>query len=404
MKDRKPIIYFFMSICFVICVIVILSNTNFANNIQVSKAIEVIIILYLIRISYGCILFIEKQYKIKKYSYDIILNLGLLIFIVLNILRRIDLLVYDWDVLSIVDIYNNTLNSFSYFSMLTLPCIIVLSIYSIITNIVLIKKEGFKLSNLLGVILGFYAFLGLFGSQIIYMLTIKLVGDGNIMILKKFIDISINIILTYFYSLIISTLYCNIKAATHIPNYDKDFVIILGSKINADGTLTPLLKGRVDKAINFGKNQYEIANKKIMYVPSGGKGVDEVMSEANAMKKYLIQNGIDKDSIITEDKAVNTMQNMEFSKNVIDKIKKNANIIFSTNNYHVFRSGVIASNLGINCEGIGSRTKWYFHTNALIREFVANLYNERKKHFLIILFLIIVVYIFIAIGYKYNLM
>lgn len=66
MKDRKPIIYFFMSICFVICVIVILSNTNFANNIQVSKAIEVIIILYLIRISYGCILFIEKQYKIKK--------------------------------------------------------------------------------------------------------------------------------------------------------------------------------------------------------------------------------------------------------------------------------------------------------------------------------------------------
>lgn len=404
MKDRKPIIYFFMSICFVICVIVILSNTNFANNIQVSKAIEVIIILYLIRISYGCILFIEKQYKIKKYSYDIILNLVLLIFIVLNILRRIDLLVYDWDVLSIVDIYNNTLNSFSYFSMLTLPCIIVLSIYSIITNIVLIKKEGFKFSNLLGVILGFYAFLGLFGSQIIYMLTIKLVGDGNMMILKKFIDISINIILTYFYSLIISTLYCNIKAATHIPNYDKDFVIILGSKINADGTLTPLLKGRVDKAINFGKNQYEIANKKIMYVPSGGKGVDEVMSEANAMKKYLIQNGIDKDSIITEDKAVNTMQNMEFSKNVIDKIKKNANIIFSTNNYHVFRSGVIASNLGINCEGIGSMTKWYFHTNALIREFVANLYNERKKHFLIILFLIIVVYILIAIGYKYNLM
>ena len=403
MKDRKPIIYFFMSICFVICVIVILSNTNFANNIQVSKAIEVIIILYLIRISYGCILFIKKQYEIKKYSYDIILNLGLLIFFVLNILRRIDLLVYDWDVLSIVDIYNNTLNSFSYFSMLTLPCIIVLSIYSIITNIVLIKKEGFKLSNLLGVILGFYAFLGLFGSQIIYMFTIKLVGVGNMLILKKFIDISINVILTYFYSLIISTLYCNIKAATHIPNYDKDFVIILGSKINADGTLTPLLKGRVDKAINFGKNQYEIANKRIIYVPSGGRGVDEVMSEANAMKNYLIQNGIDKDSIIIEDKAVNTIQNMEFSKNKIDKKKKNANIIFSTNNYHVFRSGVIACNLGTNCEGIGSRSKWYFHTNALIREFVANLYNERKKHFLIILLLIIVVYILIAIGYKYNL-
>ena len=79
-------------------------------------------------------------------------------------------------------------------------------------------------------------------------------------------------------------------------------------------------------------------------------------------------------------------------------------IIFSTTNYHVFRSGVIANKLGINCEGMGSKTKWYFHTNALIREFVANLYQERKKHFLIILIIMIMLYILIAIGYKYNLL
>lgn len=52
------------------------------------------------------------------------MNLGLLIFININILRQINLLIQNWNILNIVDIYNNTLKSFSYFAMLTLPCII----------------------------------------------------------------------------------------------------------------------------------------------------------------------------------------------------------------------------------------------------------------------------------------
>ena len=404
MKNKNSILYFFIAFCFIICTIVILSNTNLANSIQVSKATEVILILYLFRISYGCALYVERQYKKKKYSYAVILNLGLLLFIAINILRHINLLICNWNELNIVDIYKNTLDSFSYFAMLTLPCIIVLSIYSIVTNIVLIKKEGFKYTNFLGIILGMLAIIGLFGSQTIYMITERIIYVKNDLLIKLFIDSSINIILTYFYTLVIATLYCNIMAANHVPSYDKDFVIILGSKINLDGSLSPLLKGRVDKAIDFGKNQYKETNKKIIYVPSGGKGIDEVMSEAKAMKNYLIQNGIDEDSIIIENKSVNTSENMKFSKEKIDKIKKDSKIIFSTTNYHVFRSGVIANKLGINCEGMGSKTKWYFHTNALIREFVANLYQERKKHFLIILIIMIMLYILIAIGYKYNLL
>lgn len=347
MQNKKKVIYFIITLEFILCSILILSKTDTSNNIQLSRAIEVIFILYLIRVSYGCTLFLKNQYKKQKYSYAIIMNLGLLIFININILRQIDLLINNWNALNVVDIYNNTLNSFSYTAMLTLPFIIGLAIYSIITNFVLIKKEGFKLTNLLGIILGIFAFLGLFGSQMIYMITSKLIITNNQIIVKKFIDISINLILTYFYTLIISTLYCNVKAAIHIPKYDKDFVIILGSKINPDGTLTSLLKGRVDKAIDFGKNQYKKTNKNLVYVPSGGKGKDEIISEAKAMKNYLIEKGINRNNIIIEDKSISTIQNMQFSKEKIDKIKENAKIIFSTNNYHVFRSGVIANNLGI---------------------------------------------------------
>ena len=41
---------------------------------------------------------------------------------------------------------------------------------------------------------------------------------------------------------------------------------LVKSKINKDGTLTPLLKGRADKAIEFGQKQYETTKKKIIYV------------------------------------------------------------------------------------------------------------------------------------------
>ena len=57
-----------------------------------------------------------------------------------------------------------------------------------------------------------------------------------------------------------------------------------------------------------------------------------------------------------------------------------AKIAFATTNYHVFRAGLLATRLGLQVEGIGSRTKPYFWINAFIREFVATLQAEKKRH------------------------
>ena len=400
-KDR--ILYLIVTLLFILLSTIIIKNTDLTNSVILSKSIILIIILYLIRISYGCILYIRKQYNRNKYSYEIVMNLGLLLFLFINILRQINLLIINWNILSITDIYNNTLESFSYFAMLTLPCILVLSIYSIITNIILIKKEGFSHKNILGIIIGLFALLGLFGSQMIYLITTQLLKGTKKIIIKKTIDIILNSILSYLYSIILATLYCNIKAAKHIPEYDKDCIIILGCKINRDGTLTPLLKARVDKAIEFAKKQKEITGKEMIFIPSGGKGKDETISEAEAMKKYLIKQGIKKNNIIIEDKSTSTFENMTYSNKIIEGNIKKANISFSTTNYHVFRSGVIANKCGIDCEGMGSNTKWYFYTNALIREFIANLVSEKKKHLGIMIIIIISLIILVLIGNYYNL-
>ena len=403
MKKEK-ILYFIITILFFVVSFIILKNTDLSNDVNACKAIQLILILFLIRISYGCTLYIRGQYIKQKYSYGIIMNLGLLMFININILRQINLLIKNWKIINMSDIYNNVIESFSYFAMLTLPCIIVLSIYSIITNIVLIKKEGFSPRNALGIFLGIFALLGLIGSQTIYFLTTKLILGREALVVKKMIDIMLNVTLSYFYTLIIATLYCNVRASNHIPKYDKDVVIILGSQIRKDGTLTPLLQARADKAIEFGLNQYKKTKKKIYYIPSGGKGSDEVISEAKAIEKYLIGKGVDKKQIVIEDKSTSTEENMKFSKEKIKGIKKNANISFATTNYHVFRSGVIANECGIDCEGMGSKTKWYFYTNALIREFIANLVHEKKSHIILLLSINISIAIIIILGYYNNLL
>ena len=398
---KRWVIYLIVTLVFILLTVSILNHTDLANNVDLSKSIQIILILFLIRVSIGCTFYIKEQYEKRKYSYAIIMNLGLLIFINITILRQLNLLAFNWNVINIVDIYNNTLKSFSYFAMLTLPCIIILSLYSIITNFILIKKEGFSPRRMLGVSLGFLAIFGLLGSQTLYYVIKNFLLGNDMKAIKYTLDICINGTLSYFYTLIIATLYCNVRAARHTPKFDKDFIIILGSKINKDGTLTPLLKGRVDKAIDFGKKQYELTKKKIIYVPSGGKGKDEKIAEAEAIKKYLIENGIKEKQIIIENKSTNTFENMKFSKEKIDNVNKDAKISFSTTNYHVFRSGVIANEQGIECEGMGSKTKWYFYTNALIREFIANLVQERKKHIVIIIMINISLLILILIG-RFN--
>lgn len=402
MKKSK-IIYLIITLLFILVTVIIMNHTNLSNNVEISKAVQIIMILYLVRISYGCTLYLRKEYSEKKYSYEIVMNLGLLIFININIIRQVILLITNWSMINIIDIYNNTLDSFSFFTMLVLPCIIVLSIYSIITNVVLIKKEGFRYRNILGIVLGSFVFLGTIGSQYIYLVTSNILAGSEKIIIKKAIDIMLNVTFSYFYTLIIASLYCNIRAAKHIPKYDKDFVIILGSKINNDGSLTPLLKGRVDKAIEFGEEQLANTKKKIYYIPSGGKGKDEVISEGEAIKKYLIKQGINKKYILVEDKSTSTVENMKYSNNIIVNKKKAAKVCFSTTNYHVFRSGVIATNCGIDCEGMGSNTKWYFYANALIREFIANFVQEKGKHIALIIIINISVLNLIVIGYFYNL-
>lgn len=171
-----------------------------------------------------------------------------------------------------------------------------------------------------------------------------------------------------------------------------DYIIILGAGIRSE-EVTPLLRGRLDKAIEYQQKQ----KKKIKFVVSGGQGPDEPVSEAFAMRKYLLSQGIPMEQIIFEDQSTSTLENMLFSKEKIadDWCLKERDpvILFSTSNYHVLRGAMYARKAGVKAEGIAAPVAFYFLPTALIREFIALLvkYKFLTVSVVIILFVLLLI-------------
>jgi len=102
------------------------------------------------------------------------------------------------------------------------------------------------------------------------------------------------------------------------------------------------------------------------------------MAEGRAMGNYLLEKGIPASRILPETDSVNTLENMRFSEEIAKTAVPGAKVLFSTSDYHVFRSGILAGKAGLAADGIGSHTKWYFWPNALLREFVGMVVDDRR--------------------------
>ena len=168
----------------------------------------------------------------------------------------------------------------------------------------------------------------------------------------------------------------NIYVTKDINNVKNvDTMIILGAKVNRDG-VSKTLKLRLDKAI-----EYYNKNKDINIIVSGGQGKDEIMTEALAMKKYLVKSGVDEKNIILENKATTTLENIIFSKEIMEDLNLGNRALIITSDYHLFRGRFIASILGIDNEGLCSISSLSSRMYYMIREYptsVIDLYRSVK--------------------------
>ncbi|WMZ87538.1 YdcF family protein [Staphylococcus pseudintermedius] len=97
----------------------------------------------------------------------------------------------------------------------------------------------------------------------------------------------------------------------HLPPVTRANIIVLGAGIYTEA-VTPMLKARLDRAIALSRQL-----EKVHIIVSGGQGPDEPISEALAMQRYLIQQGIAPKQITMEDQSTNTRQNIYYSKHYL---------------------------------------------------------------------------------------
>ena len=272
------------------------------------------------------------------------------------------------------------------FMIVTAPMMLAFAAAMAVSNVALLRHEGFAPKNVLGIGVA----LALVGGEALAFWLFGRNFSGSEMEWRVHNTLQ-NVYATgfaYFECMLFGAVVCGLKAARHSPAPDADVILILGCRFRADGTLTPLLRGRVDRAVAFWREQKAATGRDAVLMPSGGQGPDECMAEAEAMRRYLRAQGVPEASIRVEDRSRNTFENMARSREIIEREKPGAKVVYATTNYHVFRSGVWAARAGLRAEGMGSRTRWWYWPNAFMRECAGLLLNRVPQELLLLVAMI----------------
>ncbi|MGL4730742.1 MAG: YdcF family protein [Clostridium sp.] len=150
-----------------------------------------------------------------------------------------------------------------------------------------------------------------------------------------------------------------------------DYVIVLGAGVKGE-TLTTTLKDRLDATLTY----IDKSGFKGTIVVSGGQGPGEDISEAEAMKRYLVKEGVESERIVKEDKSTSTYENFKYSKGVIESLNGNdigeEKITAITTDFHGPRSKMLSKRNGYeNVKLYTSNTRWYLVPVMYVREFFA---------------------------------
>ena len=153
--------------------------------------------------------------------------------------------------------------------------------------------------------------------------------------------------------LVLLMAFVGIMAHSNSAEFDEEAVIVLGCGLH--GTVpSGNLVDRLNKAV-----EYHGKNPDAVIIVSGGQGPQEECTEAEAMYKYLVENGVPDNIIIEESKATSTNENYRFSKEILDDIfGEGYEVVYITNSFHSYRAGELARLNGLNAKAYNARTKF----------------------------------------------
>ena len=136
-------------------------------------------------------------------------------------------------------------------------------------------------------------------------------------------------------------------------NADVDAIIVLGAGLR-NNVPSLILASRLNAAIEYSKTQGDIP-----IIVTGGLGQGEILTEAEAMSRYLIDRGVDEYRILKEDASTNTRENLAFSKTIMEELgmdTDNIKVAIVSNEFHLLRAKMIAEKAGLDAIGVAAET------------------------------------------------
>lgn len=162
-----------------------------------------------------------------------------------------------------------------------------------------------------------------------------------------------------------------ISGYTHNAQKDEKAIIVLGAGLHGE-RVSDVLRRRLDACYDAWTE-----NQEAIVVVTGGQGPQEVIPEAVAMERYLVERGIPKENIIMEDKSTSTEENLIFAKELLalQGISTSEPVSVVTNAFHCYRAGQYSSLAGFeDVRNVPATMNIFSVPSSYLREIFAVLY------------------------------
>ena len=239
-------------------------------------------------------------------------------------------------------------------------------------GVVLIRREGRRLSNLLCLAAG----LGLIATP---MAAVTLVATGNpwallVAALMFCACAYLGVFLLIFLAqTVVQRIWGGRRTVPH-----PDVVVVHGAGL-INGRVGPLLGSRITGGIKAWRDEDALRPGVPLLVMSGGQGPDEPVSEARAMADYAIARGVPSERILLEDRSTTTRTNIACTRNLLaEHGMVDPQVLLVTSSFHAVRTAILASDMGVPWAVTPARTAWFYIVNAWLREYVAVLTYRRR--------------------------
>ncbi len=132
-----------------------------------------------------------------------------------------------------------------------------------------------------------------------------------------------------------------------------DYIVVLGAGVNGTEP-TLVLRRRLDHAMDLAE---KLPQAKLILC--GGQGNSDI-SEAEAMRRYLVNEGIDSKRCILEDASRDTAENLANTASILEAMdQKNARLCVVTSGFHVLRAKLLGQKYGLTVVGDPVPMAWH---------------------------------------------